>query len=124
MASKTITTCDFCGTDEGAEGYWATIKFKSLQYLFDDGTQDQVYEWHACRECKLDVIRFMEGDRKVKLTQKMRSAMAKSLRAFLAENGVEIKHTVAVRAVASMFGYNEHSMAEAVRDGKVTLEIA
>ena len=57
----TTTVCDKCGeTDTESDYGWATIKFRSVEYLYDDGTQDQIYEWHMCRSCKIKVIRFMK----------------------------------------------------------------
>jgi hypothetical protein len=48
-----------CGDEEPSNEFWAKVKFKSCQYLYDDGTCDQDYSWTLCRECKLILINFM-----------------------------------------------------------------
>lgn len=51
------------------------------------------------------------------LTQKSRTSLARTLAKFFAENAdIEIKHALANRAIAALFGHNEHSIAAAIRD--------
>jgi len=58
--------CDICGEEDIKSCFWATIMFRSSQYLWDDGTQDQDYDWIVCRECKLEVMRFFMDKKKQK----------------------------------------------------------
>lgn len=55
---------------------------------------------------------------KIALDHKRRTLMARSLATFLKGEGIEIKHTIAVRAVAHMLGFNEHS----IKDASIELE--
>lgn len=51
------------------------------------------------------------------LDAQTRSTLAKALRRSLADHGLDIKHTLAVKVLAAMFGYNEHSLAAAIKAG-------
>lgn len=52
------------------------------------------------------------------LDAQARSTYAKALKRFLTDQGLEIKHTLANRAVAAMFGHNEHSLTAAIKAGE------
>src|SRR5438477_2740006 len=55
--------------------------------------------------------------RKILVTPAIRTAWARTLVKFLKETAnVDIKHTVANRAIAALFGFNEHSLAAVIRD--------
>jgi hypothetical protein len=58
------------------------------------------------------------------LSTKTRAAMARRLASFLEEHTqVQIKHTLANKAIASIFGHNEHSLSAAIKQkGGVTIE--
>jgi len=47
-------------------------------------------------------------------TVESRTKLARSLTKFLKENNVEIKHTLANKAIATLLGFNEHSLAAAI----------
>jgi hypothetical protein len=50
------------------------------------------------------------------LSTKTRASMARRLASFLEEHAqVQIKHTLANKAIASIFGHNEHSLAAAIK---------
>ena len=51
---KTIYTCDKCGDESKVKSeFWMDINLKSSIYLYDDGTDDQIYNFLLCRECKM-----------------------------------------------------------------------
>lgn len=52
------------------------------------------------------------------LDSQARSTYAKALKRFLTDQGLEIKHALANRAVAAMFGHNEHSLTAAIKAGE------
>lgn len=60
---------------------------------------------------------------KIILTRGKRADMARALKKVLANAGHDIQHTTAVKAIAVMLGFNEHSLAQAVKAGVVELEI-
>lgn len=50
------------------------------------------------------------------ISPKLRAAMARRLASFLEEHAqVQIKHTLANKAIASIFGHNEHSLSAAIK---------
>jgi hypothetical protein len=54
--------------------------------------------------------------RTIRLSSDNRTKMARTLANFLKEHAqVDIKHTVAIRAIAALLGMNEHSLAAAIR---------
>ena len=57
--------CDFCGSEDGFNEFWADISFRSKQYLYDDGTCSQDKDWTLCRECKRKFLTYM-GKKKSK----------------------------------------------------------
>jgi hypothetical protein len=59
---------------------------------------------------------------KIILTHKIRTQMARNLASFLVSEGIEIKHTTAVRAIAAVFGFNEHSIKKAEIELEIELE--
>lgn len=52
------------------------------------------------------------------LDRQTRSAMTKRLKQFLKAHEIDVKHTFAVKAIAEIFGHNEHSLASAIDSGK------
>ncbi len=53
----------------------------------------------------------------IKLTRDKRAEMARSLKESIAYAGHSIQHTTAVKAIATMLGFNEHSLSAAVKAG-------
>ena len=60
---------------------------------------------------------------KVQLTRDRRAAMARNLKDYLARQGIEIQHTMAVKAIAAMLGLDEHALAQAVKREAIELEL-
>ena len=55
--------------------------------------------------------------RTIHISTNARTNMARALERFLEQHAhVKIKHTLSIRAVAAMLGFNEHSLAAAIRE--------